>query len=199
MPHALAALAFAFYAAHAFVHLYRGEPYDLLWGCHIAALLVAAGLLWRSATLNAIGLLWACFGLPIWLIYTFTDGQFMPTAALTHIGALAIGIYGVRLFGLPRGSAWKALVAYLGLWLLTRAVTPEQANINLAFHVHPGWEDRFTTYRIYFATLLMSGALAFVVGEFLFRLIPRNEGSPEGSASEEPEGTAAARRLRAPL
>ena len=177
MRRGLAALAVAFYLIHALVHLRRGEPYDLLWGCHIATVLVAAGLLWRNATLNAIGLLWGCFGLPIWLLYTFTGGEFMPTATLTHVGGLLIGIYGVRLLGLPRGSTWKAVAAYFGLWLLTRAATPEGANINLAFHVHPGWEDRFATYPIYFATLLAGGTLAFAIGEVLFRQIPRG---PQG-------------------
>ena len=159
------------------MHLRRGEPYDLLWGCHIATLLVAAGLWRRNARLNAVGLLWACFGLPIWLLYTFTGGEFMPTALLTHVGGLVIGIYGVRVLGLPRGSAWTASAAYIGLWLLTRAVTPESANINLAFHVHPGWEDRFATYPIYFATLVAGGAFAFVMGECVFRQIPRR---PQG-------------------
>ena len=172
MRRPLAFLAIALYALHALVHLSRGEPYDLLWGCHVAALLVAAGLLIPSGSLNAIGLLWSCFGLPIWLIYTFTGGAFMPTAALTHLGAFAIGIYGVRVLGIPRGSAWKALVAYLGLWTFTRALTPESANINLAFHVWPGWEDRFSTYPIYFATLLVSGVLTFVIAEIVFRRIP---------------------------
>ena len=118
-------------------------------GCHLAVLLVAAGLLIRSASLNAIGLMWSIFGLPFWLIYIFTDGEFTPTAALTHFGGLVIGIYGIRLLGMPRGSAGKALVAYLGLWALTRLVTPDSANVNLAFHVWPGWEDRFPSYPIY--------------------------------------------------
>jgi len=178
---ALGALAAVFYAIHATVHLRRGEPYDLLWGCHIAALLVAAGLVRPSATLNAVGLLWSSFGLPLWLLDTFTGGEFMPTATLTHIGALVIGVYGVWLLGLPRGSAWKALGAYVALWLLTRAVTPASANVNLAFHVHPGWEDRFTTYPIYFATLFAGGALAFTVGELAFRQIPRSSGRPQES------------------
>ena len=78
------------------------------------SLLVAAGLWRRNARLNAVGLLWACFGLPIWLLYTFTGGEFMPTALLTHVGGLVIGIYGVRVLGLPRGSAWKAFAAYIG-------------------------------------------------------------------------------------
>ena len=171
MRRGLAFVAIAFYVLHALVHLSRGEPYDLLWGCHLAVLLVAAGLLRSNATLNAIGLLWSCFGLPIWLIYTFTGGEFMPTAALTHLGAFVIGIYGVGRFGIPRGSAWQALAAYLALWALTRVVTPESANVNLAFSVWPGWEDRFPTYPIYFATLLVSGAVTFAITEVLARRI----------------------------
>jgi hypothetical protein len=172
---ALALLAVVFYAVHACVHLARGEPYDLLWGCHVASLLIGAGLMWRIALLNAIGVLWACFGLPIWLLYTATGGEFMPTASLTHVGGLAVGLYGVRLLGFPRGSALKALASYFGLWVLTRVVTPESANVNLAFHVHPGWEDRFTTYPVYFATLFLAAALAFVVCEAAFRhMSPRD-------------------------
>jgi hypothetical protein len=171
MRRLLGFVAIAFYVLHALVHLSRGEPYDLLWGCHLAVLLVAAGLLRNNASLNAIGLLWSCFGLPLWLIYTFTGGEFMPTAALTHLGAFVIGLYGVSRFGIPRGSAWQALAAYLALWALTRAITPESANINLAFSVWPGWEGRFPTYPIYFATLLVSGAVTFAITEALVRRI----------------------------
>ena len=171
MRRLLAFVAIALYVLHALVHLSRREPYDLLWGCHLALLLVAAGLLRNDASLNAIGLLWSCFGLPIWLIYTFTGGEFMPTAALAHLGAFVIGIYGVGRFGIPRGSAWQGLAAYLALWALTRAITPESANINLAFSVWPGWENRFPTYPIYFATLLVSGAVTFAITEVLVRRI----------------------------
>ena len=171
----LAASAFGCYTAHAAVHLARGEPYDLLWGCHLAVLLVAAGLLLRNATLNGTGLLWSCFGMPLWLIYTFTGGEFMPTAALTHVGGLVLGLLGVHLLGFPRGTAWVALAGYVALWGVTRLVTPENANVNLAFHVHPGWESRFGTYPIYFGTLLIAGALTFVIAEQLFRQIPRQD------------------------
>ena len=165
--------AFACYAAHAVVHLARGEPYDLLWGCHLAVLLVGAGLWTGKAAINAIGLLWACIGLPIWLIYTFTGGEFMPTSVLTHVGGFALGIAGVRRLGMPAGVWWKALAAYLTLWAVTRALTPPQANVNLAFGVWPGWEDSFPSYPIYFATLFASGALTFLAGEQLFRRVPR--------------------------
>jgi hypothetical protein len=173
----LAVAALACYAVHAAVHLRRGEPYDLLWACHLAVLLVAAGLWFGRPTLNAIGLLWACFGLPIWLLDAFTGGEFMPTATLTHVGALAIGLWGVRALGGVRGSAWKALAAYLGLWVLTRAVTPPSANVNLAFHVHTGWEHRFPSYPAYFALLLVAGALTFALAELALGHIAGGDGS----------------------
>ena len=163
--------AIACYVLHAIELLFRGQPYDLLWGCHVAVLLVAAGLLSNNASLNAIGLLWSCFGLPLWLIYVFTDNDFMLTSTLTHVGAFIIGIYGVRRMGIPRGVAWKAVGAYLALWALTRVVTPESANVNLAFSVWPGWENRFPTYPIYFVTLLASGTLTFAISEMLFRKV----------------------------
>lgn len=167
----LGVVAIVCYALHALVLLSRGQPYDLLWGCHLAALLVAAGLLTRNALINAIGLLWACFGFPLWLIYAFTDTDFMPTSTLTHVGAVVIGLYGVRRLGIPRGSAWKAGVAYLALWALTRLVTPESANVNLAFRAWRGWEDRFPSYPIYFGMLAVIGALTFTITELLFRKV----------------------------
>jgi hypothetical protein len=174
---ALAVAACACYAAHAAVHLARGEPYDLLWGCHLAVILVGAGLATANATLNAVGLLWACFGMPIWLLYTFTGGEFMPTALLTHAGGVVIGIAGVRLLGMPEGVWWKALAAYVALWVVTRVATPPNANINLAFSVYPGWESRFPSYAMYFATILAGGALTFAIGEWIFRRLPRVEGA----------------------
>ena len=175
MRRTLAVAAFACYAIHASVHLSRGEPYDLLWGCHIAVILVGVGLLSSQPALNAVGLLWGCFGLPIWVIDNVTGGEFMPSATLTHVGAVAIGLAGVRLLGCPDGVWWKALATYLGLWLVTRVATPAAANINLAFSVWPGWERWFPNYPAYFTTLLVTGALTFFTGELLVRRIPRLE------------------------
>jgi len=171
----LALAAIACYGAHASVHLWRGEPYDLLWGCHLAVLLVAAGLLLRNSMVNAMGVLWACFGLPIWLLYTFTGGEFMPTATLTHLGALIIGTAGVRILGWPRGTVWTAMAGYVALWIVTRLATPATANVNLAFRVYPGWEDRFATYPLYLATLFVLGIGIFTLADAVFRHIPRPE------------------------
>ncbi|HEX6099935.1 MAG TPA: hypothetical protein VF432_26720 [Thermoanaerobaculia bacterium] len=157
--------ALACYAIHAAVHLHRGEPYDLLWSCHIAALLVGLGLLLRNATLNAIGFLWSCLGLPLWLLDLATGGTFLPTSALTHLGAFALGLFGVRRLGMPRQAALKALGAFVALCALCRAITPPAANVNLAFRVHGGWEPYFSSYALYAAMLLVLAAAIFAAVE----------------------------------
>lgn len=162
---ALGMVAFLCYAIHAAVHLHRGEPYDLLWGCHVAALLVGFGLLLGNATLNAIGFLWSCLGVPLWILDLSTGGTFMPTSPLTHLGALALGFIGVRKLGMPRHAAVNALAAFAMLWGVCRLVTPPAANINLAFRVHEGWETYFPSYALYFAMLLAIAAAVFVTVE----------------------------------
>jgi hypothetical protein len=152
------------YAAHAAVHVARGTTYDILWGCHIAALLVGFGLIANLASLNAIGFLWSCFGLPLWVLDLATGGEWIVTSPLTHLGAFAAGIYGIRRMGMPRGVAWKSVAAYLLLLVMTRLVTPPRANVNLAFSVYPGWEQRFPNYAVYLAMLIACGAaLSFAI------------------------------------
>ena len=162
---ALGIVAFVCYAVHAAVHLHRGQPYDLLWGCHIAALLVGLGLLLRNATLNAIGFLWSCLGIPLWILDIATGGEFIPTSPLTHVGAFVLGFIGVRKLGMPRLAAMKALAAFAMLWVVCRVVTPPAANINLAFRVHSGWEAYFPSYALYFVMLLVIAAVVFTAVE----------------------------------
>jgi len=181
MRQTLGVAAILLYSAHAVVLIHRGEAHDLLWGCHVAVLFVGAGLLASSARLNSIGLLWSCFGMPLWVLYAFTGGEVLATSALTHIAAFVIGTYGVRLLGIPRASAWAALGAFLTLWVITRAATPAAANVNLAFSVHPGWERVFPAYPIYFVALFTGAAMTFATAEYAFRRIAQRAG-PAASA-----------------
>jgi len=171
----LGSIAIAGYAIHAGVHLTRGEPQDLLWACHIAALLVGFGLVFRSPTLNAIGLLWSCFGTPMWLLDLAVGGEWIPTALLTHGAAMAFGIVGVRRLGLPRAAAPKAMASFVPLWAITRAVTPAPANVNVAFSVYQGWQQWFTSYPPYFVMLLAVAFVTFMVAEQLLTLMTRRE------------------------
>jgi hypothetical protein len=160
-------LACAFYAIHAGVHLARGNPEDLLWACHLGAVLVGAGLLLRQPMLHAIGFLWLCVGTLIWGIGLAGGVEFMPTSLLTHIGGLAVGFLAVSALGLPRHSWWRAMLAFLVLQQICRWVTLPADNINLAHGVWPGWETTFPSYFAYQVILLTIAAASFALAEWL--------------------------------
>lgn len=162
---ALGIVPIAAYVIHAAVHLLRGEPYDLLWACHIAALLVGVGMLTRNATLTAIGFLWSCTGGVLWIIDLSTGGELIPTSILTHVSAFACGWIGVRKLAMPPEATRKALGAFGLLWIVCRVVTPPSANVNLTSHVHPGWEQHFISYPFYFFVLLLVGGAIFKLAE----------------------------------
>jgi hypothetical protein len=157
------------YAIHATFHLIHRRPEDLLWACHLGAAVVGIGLLSSSATINGIGLLFLCMGTPIWLMDLASGGEFYPTSCFTHLGGLAIGLYGARRLGLPSGTWWKAVLALITLILVCRLVTPERANVNVAFAVYAGLEKVFPSHLIYLVIMMAAAAVYFLVLELVLR------------------------------
>ena len=147
----LAALALGCYAIHAAWHLANGAPEHLLWTCHLAVVLVAIGFLLASPTWNAIGLCWSAMGNPLWLLDLAAGGEFIPTSLFTHAGGLALAIVGLRRFGMPAGVWWKAGALFAALQMASRAITPAEENVNVAFRVWTGWEGVFPSYAIFLA------------------------------------------------
>ncbi len=161
----LGVIAFACYAAHAAWHLAHHRAHDLLWACHLACVLIGVGLLTSSPLPNAIGVSWLSFGIPLWVIDLATGGELIPTSFLTHVVGFALGLHGVRRLGFPRGTWWKATLAFVAVWPVTRLLTPRAANVNLAFFVHPGWERLFPVYALYFFAIVALAAGTFSVVE----------------------------------
>jgi len=162
----LGALAVAFYAIHAAVHVARRQPENLLWVCHLGSLAVGAGLLLRSPALNAVGAFWLCWGLPLWILYLAMGGEFMPTSLGTHVGGLAIGFVGLRRIGLPRGAWWKTVLAWAVLVVFTRVATPPAENVNMAHRVQQGWETSFTSHPVYIVMIGATGAALSLALQF---------------------------------
>jgi len=160
--------AIAFYIAHAVESLLRREPDNLLWVCNLGALAVGIGLLCGFPALNAIGTYWLVAGLPLWIYDLAKGGEFLWTSMLTHAGGLAVGFFGLRKLGLPRGVWWKASLALGALLLLCRMATPPKQNINLAHSPYPGWETTFPSHLVYLASLL--GLFAAVAAALQFGL-----------------------------
>ena len=161
-------VAILFYGLRAALYLGTGEPYNLLWSCHLACLLVGIGLLASSATLNAIGFLWVVVGIPFWILDLATGGRFVAVSLLTHFGALLLGGFGIRSLGWPDGMWWKAILALAGLQVATRLINPPDGNVNLAFAVWPGWERYFPSHGVYLLLLgSLTAAVFFVTGRAL--------------------------------
>jgi len=157
----LGALGIAFYAGHAGRRALLGHPEHLLWMCHVAALLVATGLLAEAAVLNAVGTQWLVTGVPLWLADLAAGGEFFPTSVLSHVGGLLLGLVGLRRLGVPRGTWWKSAVLLAALTLLTRALTPASENVNLGFSVLPDGVEPWRRMPVA-AAAVAGAALAFL-------------------------------------
>jgi len=174
-------LAIGGYCIHALFHISRGEPENLLWVCHLAALLVGIGLIARSKTVAGIGTIVLCMGTPLWLFDLSQGSEFMPTSLGTHALGLAIGLYGVRVLGVERGTWWKAVVFTVLLIAVSRLATPAASNVNLAFAIPPGMDRYFSSHLAYLAVMIGITCVYFWVVETLLRVFIAKR--PEAAAS----------------
>jgi hypothetical protein len=158
----LTALAFLAHASH---HVFLGSPWDVLWLCNLAPLLLVLGCLCAAPSLVAVALLWETFGMPVWLINWASGASVIPTSPLVHVLCPILAFLAALELGWPRGVAWKALLGMTAVVLLTRAFTPPSENVNVAFAVRSGWEERFPRYDVFAALSFAGGAAIFFLGD----------------------------------
>lgn len=163
----LGTLAIGGYCIHASFHVWRGEPENLLWVCHLAALLVGIGLITRSNTIFGIGTIVLCMGTPLWAFDLLQGSEFFLTSLGTHVLGLAIGLYGVRLHGIERGTCWKAGAFTVTLIVVSRIATSVASNVNLAFAIPPGMDRYFSSHLAYLAVMIGITCAYFWVVEML--------------------------------
>jgi hypothetical protein len=165
----LGLLGILLYVVHAAHLIARGEAGDLLWACLLGSLIVGFGMLLRLPVLNAVGFLWVAVGVVVWILYLAGGGELLATSFLPHVGGVLLGYVGIRKLGLPRQVWWKAGVLLALVHLLSRFTTPEQANVNLAFSIHPGWEPYFPSHVVYVLCVFVFYVACFVAVEFGLR------------------------------
>ena len=162
-------LAIVFFLIHAAVLIHTGEPYHILWSCHLACLMVGIALLMQLPLLHAVGFFWLAMGVPLWLLNILTSRDYMLTSTLSHIGGFIIAVYGLRFERMPRFSWGVATAGLIVLGIVSRLATPQHANVNLSFAVWQGWEDTFPSYFWYVVMLLTIAALTFWILELIVR------------------------------
>ena len=162
-------LAIVFFLIHAAALVRAAEPYHIIWSCHLGCLMVGIGLVIRLPWLFAIGFFWLTMGVPLWLLNVLTSHEFMLTSTLSHIGGIIIAVYGLRFIKMPRFAWAAATTGLVLLGIFTRWVTAPDANVNLAFAVWSGWEDKFPSYFWYVVMLLATAGFIFWILEFIVR------------------------------
>jgi len=165
----------------------KGETYrwEMLWGCHVATALMAAGFLAGSARAIAVGFLFhVALGFPMWIIECITKWWISPTSILVHTLPLAAGGFDVRRRGLSRHSALLAWSLYVALFPVSAWLAPPELNVNLA---HAPWGF----FRSYISQLWVFQAGASALTLALLLAWERALGRWLGSADRGPVATSA--------
>ena len=108
---------------------------EMLWVCHVASAMLAFGLLTGVRLLIATGFLFhIAVGIPSYALHLATGGDTTLMSFIEHLLAPVLGWLACRKQPLPAAAPWLALGTYMMLMLVSRFVTPESMNVNLAFH-----------------------------------------------------------------
>jgi hypothetical protein len=174
----LALLPVGFYIAHPFAaHVLHGVPWDALWVCYLADLLLAAGVLGASARLVSVALMWLALGNVCWILHLTAGGIFYPSELLPHVGGLTVAVLATSELGYAAGSWLWAIGGLACCQALCHVLTPAAANVNLAHRVWTGWEWLFPSYVWYLVVLYATaGVLLFAVELLARRVWRRHEG-----------------------
>lgn len=161
-------LALALFAAYAAFAAQRGRPAEALWMCHVANLLLAAGLFAAWPRLVGIAVLWIVLGIPLWVLDAWMNGEVPPVSIASHLGGLALAMYALPRLPLSSNPWLAALAVFLALQQACRWWTPEALNVNLAHAEYTGWKGVFGGYAAYWmVTTLAAAAFLWALGRLL--------------------------------
>lgn len=133
MPRWPGALLLAVIAAYAADKLRTNLAPELLWGCPVAAALLAAGLLAQSPRLTAVAAVFhLAIGLPAYAVFVAATGTIEWSSVLLHLSAPLVGAVALWRGDYPARSALNAWAIYLVLLPVSYLTTPAALNVNLA-------------------------------------------------------------------
>jgi hypothetical protein len=130
----------------------KGETYiwEMLWGCHVASLILALGSLFGWTRAIALGFLFhVALGFPMWAIECITKRWISPTSVLVHVLPPLAGWLHVRHTGLPQHTALAAWALYVALIPVSAWLTPPDLNVNLAFSPWGFFKDYVPQLRVF--------------------------------------------------
>jgi hypothetical protein len=101
------------------------------------------------------------------------NGGWLATSFLTHIGALLVGIVGLRAARAGRWAWLHAFAWYLTMQLASRFLTSPEWNVNVAHRIYGGYEKVVSFYwEFWLLSTLMVAAGLWVIGLILMKVWP---------------------------
>lgn len=111
-----------------------GVAAEMLWVCHVTSAMLAIGLIFDTPVLISTGFLYhVAVAIPTYLLHLATGGDSSAVSFMLHTLTPVFGWIACRKQMLSPAAPWLALGTYLGLMVISRFVTPEGMNVNLAF------------------------------------------------------------------
>jgi hypothetical protein len=138
-----------FFVAQA-LHYWRvGGLGNLLWMCNVGSLVLATGLFLDRRELIRAAAIWTIPGLALWIryvLYATFNYEMVLSSILVHVGGIVVGLIVLRRVRMDRIAWVYAFAWYLIVQLAARLFTAPELNVNVAFRIQPGWEQRFGSY-----------------------------------------------------
>ena len=163
-------------ALHTRYKVQLGIPWDMLWACHLATLLIALASLTRVYWIASVGLLFHLgMGIPAYLIDAIATRTTTWTSILAHLFPAVVGLLLVRRYGYAAHNFARTFLFVLCSQLLAYVATPPAQNVNLVFSAWGPVAAWFPSIWVYRACNLLFACSLLLPVHFLLRRYPPKE------------------------
>lgn len=156
------------------LHAMHWSPSQMLWGCHVASLLVALGLAFDLPRAIAVGVVFHLGqGIPAYILDLFLVGENSFTSVLLHTIPIGSGAWALWGRPLPRGILFPAWLIQPTCMVAAYFLTDPALNVML---VHEPYGPTAALYPALWMSWLSNMAMSFgvlLVGWLVLRLVWR--------------------------
>lgn len=180
----LGILPVIFFLARLVEYVQVGTPSQVLWMCHLANLMLAAGLFAGREGLTRVSALLIVFGLPPWVVDMFVIRIVTPVSIASHLGGVVLALLVIARVRMRRGTWLPALLTFLAVQQLCRMFTPRELDINNAHKVYSIWSGMISNYWLYWVpSVLVVGTGMWIIEIVLVWFFPKEEAAGKAGSA----------------